>query len=65
MCEHMLQHLGVSKVRLMTNNPLKVEALAAHNIEVVERVPLITGNNPHNEGYLQTKTDKMGHMLPE
>jgi len=65
MCEHMLKHLGVSKVRLMTNNPLKVEALAAHNIEVVERVPLITGNNPHNEGYLQTKTDKMGHMLPE
>lgn len=65
MCEHMLQHLGVSKVRLMTNNPLKVEALAAHNIEVVERVPLITGNNPHNEGYLQTKTDKMGHMLPD
>ncbi len=65
MCEHMLKHLGVSQVRLMTNNPLKVEALAAHGIEVVERVPLITGNNPHNEGYLQTKTDKMGHMLPD
>lgn len=65
MCEDMLRHLGVSCVRLMTNNPLKVAALEAHGITVVERVPLITGLNPHNQGYMQTKTDKMGHMLPD
>lgn len=65
MCKDMLRHLGVTQVRLMTNNPRKVAALAAHGVEVVERVPLITGQNPHNEGYLQTKTDKLGHMLPD
>ena len=65
MCEDMLRHLGVSCVRLMTNNPLKVAALEAHGITVVERVPLITGLNPHNQGYMQTKTDKMGHLLPD
>lgn len=64
MCEDMLRHLGVSKVRLLTNNPLKVAALQAHGIVVEARVPLISGRNPHNEGYMQTKTDKMGHMLP-
>ncbi len=64
MCEDMLRHLGIRKVRLLTNNPKKVAALEAHGIEVAERVPLITGLNPHNEGYMQTKTDKMGHMLP-
>lgn len=64
MCEDMLRHLGVCKVRLLTNNPKKVAALEAHGIVVEERVPLITGLNPHNEGYMQTKTDKMGHMLP-
>ncbi len=64
MCEDMLRHLGVCKVRLLTNNPKKVEALQAHGIVVEERVPLITGLNPYNEGYMQTKTDKMGHMLP-
>lgn len=65
MCEDMLAHLGVRRVRLMTNNPLKVQALTAHGVEVVERVPLLTPSNPHNSDYLQTKTDKMGHWLPE
>jgi GTP cyclohydrolase II len=65
MCELMLQHLGVSQVRLMTNNPLKVEALAAQGLDVVERVPLIVGNNAHNQDYLQTKVTKMGHMLSD
>lgn len=64
MCEDMLRHLGVRSVRLMTNNPRKVEALQAHGVIVIERVPLITGLNPENAGYMQTKTDKMGHMLP-
>lgn len=63
MCEDMLAHLGVKSVRLMTNNPRKVAAMEAHGIDVVERVPLMTGRNPHNEHYLDTKQDKMGHML--
>jgi GTP cyclohydrolase II len=63
MCEDMLAHLKVKTVRLMTNNPRKVAALEAHGIEVVERVPLMTGRNPHNEHYLDTKQGKMGHML--
>ena len=53
------RHLGVSRVRLMTNNPLKVDALQKHGIEVVERVPLMTGRNPHNDQYLDTKQEKM------
>jgi GTP cyclohydrolase II len=49
----------------MTNNPKKVAAVEANGVTVVERVPLISGLNPHNEGYMQTKTDKMGHLLPD
>lgn len=64
MCEDMLAHLGIKTVRLMTNNPRKVAALEAHGITVVERVPLLTGRNPHNAHYLDTKHDKLGHMLP-
>ncbi len=63
MCEDMLRHLGISRVRLMTNNPLKVEALEKHGVEVVERVPLMTGRNAHNDQYLDTKQEKMGHLL--
>lgn len=63
MCEKMLRTLKVRNIKLMTNNPLKVDALKAHGLEVSERVPLQTGSNPHNRGYLQTKHDKMGHML--
>jgi GTP cyclohydrolase II len=65
MCGDMLRHLGVTHVRLMTNNPKKVAAVEANGVTVVERVPLISGLNPHNEGYMQTKTDKMGHLLPD
>jgi len=63
MCEDMLRHLGVTRVRLLTNNPKKVDGLRAVGIDVIERVALFVGGNPHNEGYMQTKTDKMGHML--
>jgi len=58
-----LSTLDVSKVKLMTNNPRKVDALQAANIEVIERVPLKFGRNPHNEGYLSTKHGKLGHYL--
>jgi GTP cyclohydrolase II len=59
----MLGDLGVSKVRLLTNNPKKIEALKQAGIEIIERIPIHCGRNPHNEDYLLTKADKLGHML--
>ncbi|MCF8483378.1 MAG: GTP cyclohydrolase II [Rhodospirillum sp.] len=59
----MLRLLGLTKIRLLTNNPLKVEALARHGIEVVERVPHVYEPNPHNLRYLQTKAHKGGHLF--
>ncbi|MDC0362380.1 GTP cyclohydrolase II [Halioglobus sp.] len=58
----MIEHLGVRAVRLMTNNPRKVEALNEMGVSVVERIALHTGSNPHNEKYLKTKVGKLGHM---
>ena len=63
MCGEMLAWLGVSRVRLLTNNPRKVEQLQRQGVEVVERIPLETGQNPHNLRYLATKADKLGHLL--
>lgn len=62
MCSPMLNHLGINKLRLMTNNPRKVEALRQQGIDVVERIPLQTGQNTHNERYLSTKVWKLGHL---
>lgn len=62
MCRAMFAHFGISKVKLMTNNPNKVAALQALGIEVVERMPLLTGENSHNQSYLATKRDKLGHI---
>jgi 3,4-dihydroxy 2-butanone 4-phosphate synthase/GTP cyclohydrolase II len=59
-----LYDLGVRKMRLMTNNPRKREALSGFGLEVVETVPLTGGINPENRGYLETKRDRMGHLLP-
>lgn len=59
----MLRLLGILRVRLMTNNPLKVDALAAHGIEVTERVPHVFPANDHNEGYLRTKATRSGHLF--
>ena len=58
-----LQDLGVGRVRLMTNNPRKLAALEAGGIEVVERLPHQCHANPHNEAYLFTKANKLGHLL--
>ena len=58
----MFLHLDISAVRLMTNNPRKVAALEEQGVEVVERLPLHTDSNPHNEKYLKTKVGKLGHM---
>ncbi len=63
MCKPMLEHIGVSSLRLMTNNPRKVAALEEAGVKIAERVPLQTGQNPHNENYLATKKDKLGHMM--
>ena len=54
---------GITAVRLMTNNPRKVDALEELGVKVVERLPLHTDSNPHNEKYLQTKAGKLGHMF--
>ena len=59
-----LLDLGVRRARLLTNNPAKVEGLERHGVEVVERLPLRTSPNPSNLGYLRTKREKMGHLLP-
>lgn len=61
----LLDKLGVRAVKLLTNNPAKVEALQALGIEVAERVPLRTPSNRHNRAYLQTKTERMGHWRPD
>ena len=60
----MLLLLGISRIRLLTNNPAKLTAMEEQNIEIVERLPLDTGTNPHNTRYLATKRDRSGHLLP-
>ncbi len=64
-CKPMFDHFAVSKLRLMTNNPRKVDALDGMDIEVTEIVPIHTGSNPHNESYLAVKIDKLGHLRSE
>ena len=59
----MLDLLAVRQIRLMTNNPAKVDALAGHGVSVVERVPHALPDNPHNARYLATKRDRSGHWL--
>jgi len=59
-----LEDLGSTRIRLLTNNPDKVSQLEAHGIDVVERVPLVVGAGDFNQHYLDTKRDRMGHLLP-
>lgn len=58
-----LKDLGVSKLRLMTNNPMKIIGLKGHGLEVVERVPIEIHPNENNEKYLKTKQEKLGHLF--
>ena len=58
-----LKQLGVHSVRLITNNPAKVEALELAGIQVAERISAIVPTAPTNERYLQTKREKMGHLV--
>lgn len=64
-CQAMFQHLNIRNVKLLTNNPRKVAALQQLGVRVVERLPLQTGQNPHNAKYLATKAGKLGHMFEE
>lgn len=58
-----LRELGVTKMRLLTNNPVKRVGLEAYGLEIVENVPIETTPNPYNERYLHTKQERMGHTL--
>jgi GTP cyclohydrolase II len=62
-CRNMFAHLQVRSIQLLTNNPLKVNALTKLGVEVSERLPIETGRNDHNARYLDTKAGKMGHWL--
>lgn len=58
-----LVDLGVGSIRLMTNNPAKIEDLRAHGVSVIERIPIPPTMNSHNEAYLRTKVARMDHLL--
>jgi 3,4-dihydroxy 2-butanone 4-phosphate synthase/GTP cyclohydrolase II len=58
-----IRELGISKMRLMSNNPTKRTGLIGYGLEIIENVPLEIESNEHNELYLKTKRDKMGHVL--
>jgi GTP cyclohydrolase II len=61
-CKPMFDHFNISSLKLMTNNPRKIDALKEMGKEVLEIVPIHTEANPHNERYLAAKVDKLGHM---
>lgn len=61
----LLEQLGVRRIRLLTNNPAKIQALRAAGVEVLDRIPLQVAANPHNARYLATKRDRAGHQLRE
>jgi len=62
-----LKDLGLQQLRLLTNNPKKLEAfnLQGYDVAVIDQVPIVASSNEHNERYLETKREKMGHRLPE
>ena len=59
----MLRHLGITRLRLMSNNPKKRVGLIGYGLEIVENIPIEAESNPHNERYLLTKRDKLGHEI--
>jgi len=59
--EFILDHFGIKKLKLLTNNPKKIESLK--DIEIVERLPIKIVSNPYNESYLKTKKEELGHLL--
>lgn len=65
LCQPMLKYFGVRVLRLMTNNPRKVQAMEKLGVAVSERVPIQVNRNPYNDSYLSTKAAKLGHWLKE
>lgn len=63
MCKSMFAHFQITRIRLMTNNPVKVTALTKLGIEITDRVSIETGHNDHNARYLATKAGKLGHLF--
>ena len=63
LAKQIYDHLNISAVKLLTNNPEKIQTLKDAGINVVERIPLHVGENVENERYLHTKADKLGHMI--
>jgi GTP cyclohydrolase II len=61
MVTFILEHFGIQKIRLLTNNPKKINSL--ENVEIVERIPIIIKPNKYNKEYLHVKRDEMGHLL--
>lgn len=64
-CADMYKLLAINEVKLLTNNPKKLEIMKEAGINVVERVPLIVGRNPKNSDYLNVKASKLGHILSD
>ncbi|MDX2205053.1 MAG: GTP cyclohydrolase II RibA [Hyphomicrobiaceae bacterium] len=60
---HILFDLGFPEIKLLTNNPAKVEALTEEGVDVIEQIPLIVKASPHNTRYLKTKKERMAHKL--
>ena len=61
--KHIFDHLGVASVRLLTNNPEKLQTMRDSGINIAERLPLLVGRNPENQNYLDTKAGKLKHMM--
>ena len=59
--EFILKHFGITQLKLLTNNPRKIESLG--EIKIIERLPIQIEPNPYNEGYLKVKKDQLGHLL--
>lgn len=60
---HILEDLGIKKLKLITNNPKKIKYVESLGVEITQRIPAIIKPNKYNENYLATKKEKMGHML--
>lgn len=60
-----LKDLGITTMRLITNNPVKRRGLQGYGLEITDRIPIVIPPNPHNEKYLQTKRDKFGHLMDD
>jgi len=58
-----LVDLGLSSIRILTNNPKKIRGLEGYGLSVTEQIPIVPTPNPHNEAYLRAKAERMGHIL--